>query len=97
MSDDDDQRTIEQRVAILEAQMRSVQMALPRGIGHVIDDPKERDRARARHAKRLQRAAGSCVGCGGVAYPGKTRCTPCGRKNTEVTKRRVSLTKGSAP
>ena len=43
----------------------------------------ERERARDRARYRRARAAGSCTHCGAEAFPGRTRCTPCGRVNAE--------------
>lgn len=41
---------------------------------------------RARY-QRLK-AAGSCQGCGAEVFPGRTRCTDCGRRNARASKKR---------
>jgi hypothetical protein len=40
---------------------------------------KARAQRKARYARL--RESGSCQDCGAEAYPGRTRCTPCGRRN----------------
>lgn len=40
---------------------------------------------------RARRAEGSCQNCGHEAIKGKTRCTPCGRRNSAKTRRNRPL------
>jgi hypothetical protein len=55
---------------------------------HVMNDMcKTRQKLGADKRRKRLKAAGSCVQCGVEAIKQTTRCGPCGRKNSALTKR----------
>lgn len=99
--------TIAQILATVSAELRTTRTELDAirrelSAGHdvlvtaerVIADTLKHSAERERRRRFV--ADGACVNCAGPAYPGKTRCTPCGRRNSRL-EREARQHKGTDP